>query len=97
MATKNVTTSTLRPLPFFGLAASYSIDPNNLPGDLADDATALLSSVHAVLDAVTDGLCDDGSQMQANPKDVAALLFGAQYQLRMVENLVKAIVPEVGR
>lgn len=85
------------PRPFFGLAASYSIDPDNLPGDLANDAICLLTSVSAVLEAVTDGLSDDGSQMQCNPKDVADLIFGVQYQVQMTRNILAALDSEVRR
>lgn len=47
----------------------------------------------ATVQALIDGMADDGSQMQANPKDVVSLLFSVLYQIDMVRNLANAANP----
>ena len=88
MATKIVTEPQAR--EFWNLGAEYQIAPGAKARDLLTDAGCLLEASLAVVQALIDGLGDQGSQMSANPKDAVALLFGVLYQLEMTKNLVNA-------
>lgn len=77
-----------RPHKFFSLNGTYLIAPDVRAIDLVNDASCILEASRAGVQALIDGIGDEGSQMSSNPKDAVALLFGVLYQLEMVSNIV---------
>jgi len=72
----------------------YTISPATTREQMLNDVGCLLESSRAVIDAVIDGMSNEGSQMAANAsKDVPRMLYGVLYQLEMVGNLAAAAFP----
>lgn len=84
-------TDTRKPQEFFSINGTYLIAPDVRSIDLVNDVACILEASRAGIQAVIDGISDQGSQMAANPKDAVALLFGVLYQIEMIGNLVQAI------
>lgn len=76
--------------PFFAINASYVVAEGAEPDDLLADIPCLAECAEGALQAIIDGLSTDGSQMQANPRDVVRLAFGVMYQVQMMANLAGA-------
>jgi len=69
----------------------YTIAPETTSADMLNDVHCLLESADAVVDAVIEGMEDEGGQMIANAHQmVPRMLYGVRYQLEMVRNLVAA-------
>lgn len=89
MAPKGATQPAARKL--YSLSATYTIDPESCNRDLMNDASCFLASILSTIDVLACELGDDGSQMQANPRDAANMLWGVFYQLGMVKGIVDAV------
>ena len=55
-----------------------------------DEAQSWLSGASATVSMVAEGLLEDGGQAEANPKVVAAVLYGVLNQIRAAEQRVEA-------
>lgn len=77
--------------PVLSLNVHYLADPSAKPGDLRDDASMLLEGVIGTIDILANGLSDEGSDMAANPRQVATVLFGLWNQLRLINGIVCAV------
>lgn len=75
---------------FFQINGRYVVAPDSAPDDLLNDIGCLAECAEAGLQAVVDGISDEGSQMAANPKDAVRLLYGVLYQVQMMANLAGA-------
>lgn len=75
---------------FFRINGRYIVASGAEPGDLLDDIGCLSECAEAGLQALVDGISNEGSQMAANPKDAVRLLYGVLYQVQMMANLAAA-------
>ena len=89
MATKGATQPAAREL--YSLSAKYTINPESRNRDLMDDASCFLDSILSTINVIAIELGDDGSQMQANPRDAGSMLWGVFHQLGMVKGIVDAV------
>jgi len=91
MATESVTNSAATtPKEFFEFSAKYLIHPESTSRDLLDDAQCWLSAAIATVNTLAIELHDEGSQMQANPRDAAKMLWGVFHLLEMVNGAIGA-------
>lgn len=61
------------------------------------DVYSWLDSALGIVENVAMQLHDDGSHMQANPRDGASMLYGARVLIEMAKNaIVAAACPEAG-
>ena len=73
------------------LNGRYTIAPETTFDNMLNDVHCLLESADAVVEAVMDGMEDEGGQMIADAhRMVPRMLCGVRYQLEMVRNLVAA-------
>lgn len=76
---------------FFSLNGRYVIDPDSTRDELINDAGCFFDGIKGILEAVINGLEDEGSDMSANvKKEVPRLLWSAMHQVHMVQNLCAA-------
>lgn len=76
----------------FSVNGRYLIDPTSKAKDLAADASGMLEGVIQTVQAIIDGLSDEGSDMTANvQRQVPGMLFGLLYQLQMVQGLTESL------
>jgi hypothetical protein len=73
------------------LYANYLIDPSSKQTDLQDDVALLFEGVIGTVDVLANGLCEEGSDMAANPRQVASVLWGLLPQLKMIKGIVSAL------
>lgn len=76
--------------PFLSINASYVVAEGAESADLLADVACMADCAEGALQALIDGLSSEGSQLQANPKDVVRMLFGVLYQVQMMANLAGA-------
>jgi hypothetical protein len=74
---------------------SYTIAAETSIEDMLNDIGCLLQASMSTIQAIIDGLSDEGGSMAANAScDVPRMLFGVLYQLEMVGNLAQASFPK---
>lgn len=88
MAIESVAT---KPSRFWELNGKYLISPETRNIDKVNDAGCLLASAESTLIAVMDALEDQSGNMIANPRMLAEMLYGVQYQIQMTRSLVGTI------
>jgi len=93
MATKTLNAATPE-RELLTINGRYMIAPTTTREEMLNDIGCLLESCRSVIDAVIEGISEEGSQMAANAsKDVPRILYGVLYQLEMVGNLAAASFP----
>ncbi len=68
----------------------YLISPNTTATDLLEDASCWVSAAESTVTTLAMELCQEGSDMEANPRAVSNMLFGVTYLLRMTEAAISA-------
>lgn len=89
MATKGATQPAARELYSFG--AKYTIAPESSNRNLIDDASCFLGPIISTINMLAIELWEDGSQIQANPRDAASMLWGVFHQLGMIKGIIDAV------
>lgn len=96
--TKLETAARMPDRELFSLNGRYTIAPETTAANMLNDVGCLLESVDTVIEAVIDGLEDEGGQMIVDAhRMVPRMLYGVRYQLEMVRNMVNASFPRVDR
>lgn len=80
MATQSVPGKEIPLRHFLKINGRYTIAPDTAPQDMLDDIGCLLEASTATIEAVIEGISNEGSQMAANAsKDVPRMLYGVLY------------------
>ena len=74
----------------FSINGKYQVSSGTTLNDLQNDVGCWLEAIHGMIDMTIDGLLDEGGQIAANPRMVARALYGALYQLEMVQGALSA-------
>lgn len=92
------TTARMPDRELFALNGRYTIAQGTTAANMLNDVGCLLESANAVIEAVIDGMEDEGSQMTADAhRMVPRMLYGVMYQLEMVRGMVSASFPRDDR
>lgn len=87
MATSKLSHRPIEPIKLFSINGTYLIDPKTTSAELQEDISCLIECVGAIVNCVMDGMQEDDGQMQANPRQVANLMYGADYMLQMIGSM----------
>lgn len=75
---------------FFHLNADYHVAPEATGRELLEDAHCLLNCARETVNFAAIGLMDGDSELSANPKAVASMLFGVYHTLLMAQGATEA-------
>ena len=74
------------------LSGTYVIAPETTAAQLQDDIPCLLDGVEGIVSCVMDGMQGSDNQMITDPRQVARLMYAADYLLQMVRAMHVAAV-----
>lgn len=79
-----------KPQEFFSLNGTYLIAPDATRLDLVDDAQCWLGAATEIVNTLAIELGNESSNMHADPKSAARMLWGAFHLLGMVDGAIGA-------
>ncbi|KGM54661.1 hypothetical protein N800_06685 [Lysobacter daejeonensis GH1-9] len=95
MADNSVAATTTHRGAHRGSTSNLTYTFSGAADELHDEFTCLMSEATSIINTLAIDLGEDGSQMQANPKEAAQMLWSALRTMELATSVAKSLDPRI--